>query len=447
MINIFGTDGVRGEANSGYITPENAVKLAICAVNYYVNNDHKTVNSKFTVVIGKDTRLSGYMLEAALTAGFIAAGADVILLGPIPTPAVAFITRSLRADLGCVISASHNPYQDNGIKFFKSNGFKISPDDEVKISELFFNDQKLATPHNMGKAIRLKDAPGRYVEFIKSSFPRNSGLFGMKIVVDTANGAAYKVAPQVLWERGAEIIEIGHNPDGLNINQGCGATDTLLLQKIVLETKADIGIALDGDADRIIIVDEKGDVLDGDYVLAAIATSWKNSGRLLGKKVVATKMSNTGLAEYLESIGLELVRCDIGDKYVIEKMLEIQSNLGGEKSGHIIPIDYASTGDGMIAALQVLLYLQKTGIKASSIKNLYKNYPQVFKNVKTDETLSTDKIKELTESIEKDILKNEGRLLIRKSGTENIMRIMLESKNTQDIEEALLRLKSVFTSL
>ena len=440
--NIFGTDGVRGRANEGYITPENAMKLAVSVVNYYLSNNHETVNNKFTVVIGKDTRLSGYMLEPALTSGFIAAGADVFLLGPIPTPAVAFMTKSLRADLGVVISASHNPYQDNGIKFFNSNGFKISPEDEIKISEIFFENQKLASPDHMGKAKRLDDAAGRYIEFAKNSFPKNLSLNGMKIVVDTSNGAAYKIAPLVFWELGAEVIKIGNNPDGLNINKNCGATDTALLQKTVIETKADIGIALDGDADRLIVVDENGEVLDGDYVIAAIATDWKNSGKLSNDKVVATKMSNLGMEKYLESIGLELVRSDVGDKYVLEKMLEIGSNIGGEKSGHVIPIDYSSTGDGTVSALQILAYLQKNNLKPSSIRKLFISYPQIFKNTSKDIDLNDPNISKVLNEVENDLGEN-GRIIIRKSGTEKITRIMIESISESDIQKALKKIEKI----
>ena len=437
MKNIFGTDGVRGRANEGYITPENAMKLAIAVVNYYFSVNHKTVNNKFTVVIGKDTRLSGYMLEPALTAGFIAAGADVILLGPIPTPAVAFMTRSLRADLGVVISASHNPYYDNGIKFFNSDGFKISQNDEVEISRMFHNDPKLISTEYMGKAKRLDDAVGRYVEFVKSSFSKNLSLSGLKIVLDTANGAAYKIAPQVFWELGAEIIKIGDNPDGLNINQNCGATHTELLQKTVIENQADIGIALDGDADRLIVVDECGEVVDGDYLIAAIATDWKSSGKLHTNDVVATTMSNLGMEKYLNSIGLNLVRSDVGDKYVLQKMLEIGSSVGGEKSGHIIPIDYSSTGDGCISALQVLAYLQKTKSKTSDIRKLYRPYPQILKNIKKLLDLTDPIISTCISKIENEILGNSGRIIVRKSGTEPITRVMIESEFYSNIESAI----------
>jgi phosphoglucosamine mutase len=431
-INIFGTDGVRGFANSGVITPDGAIKLAISAVKHF-----KKGRGDFTVVIGKDTRLSGYMLEPALTSGFIAAGADVRLLGPIPTPAVSVITRTLRADLGVVISASHNPYKDNGIKFFNNRGFKISQEDEEKITEFFFGEMELVGPEKMGKAKRIDDIDGRYVEFVKSSFMRNLTLAGMRIVVDCANGAAYKVAPEVFWELGAEVIAIGDEPDGLNINEGCGATDTRLLQEMVVSHKADIGFAIDGDADRIIVVDERGNVIDGDYVIAVIATDWKNRGKLKGGKVVATTMSNMALEKYLDSKGIELIRSEVGDKYVIERMIEVGSNLGGEKSGHIIPFDYSTTGDSLVSALQVLNFLASNNKKASHIQNLYKPYPQVFKNLNKEVDIHSDHVKNAIFSIENEVLQDGGRLIVRKSGTENVIRIMVESKNEEDIEKAL----------
>lgn len=443
MKNIFGTDGVRGKANDGYITPENAMKLAIAVINYYFSVNHKSVNNKFTVVIGKDTRLSGYMLEPALTSGFIAAGADVVLLGPIPTPAVAFITKSLRADLGVVISASHNPYEDNGIKFFNADGFKISEYEEFEISRIFHEKSKLISTEYMGKAKRLDDATGRYVEFVKSSFPKNLSLSGFKIVLDTANGAAYKIAPKIFWELGADVIKIGDNPDGLNINQNCGATHTELLQKTVVENQADIGIALDGDADRLIVIDECGEVVDGDYLIAAIATDWKNSGKLYTNDVVATSMSNLGMEKYLNSIGLNLVRSDVGDKYVIQKMLETGSSIGGEKSGHIIPIDYCSTGDGCISALQILAYLKNTKSNASDIRKLYKPYPQVLKNIPKILDLTDPVISNCISTIETEILGNDGRIIVRKSGTEPITRIMIESKSNNNIKKAMTCFESV----
>ena len=446
MQNIFGTDGVRGKANEGYITPKNAMELAVSVVNYYTAMKHESVNSKFTVVIGKDTRLSGYMLEPALTAGFIAAGADVILLGPIPTPAVAFMTRSLRADLGVVISASHNPYYDNGIKFFNSNGFKITEEEEIKISEIFHNHPKLISTEFMGKARRLDDAQGRYVEFVKSSFPKNFSLAGLKIALDTANGAAYKIAPQILWELGAEIIHIGNEPDGLNINKNCGATHTELLQQTVVENKADIGIALDGDADRLIIVDEQGEVVDGDYLIASISNSWKGANKLRGNTVVATIMSNMGMEKYLNSIGLNLVRTDVGDKFVIQKMLEIDANIGGEKSGHIIPIDYSSTGDGCISALQILVFLQKEKKKAGEIRNLYKPYPQIMMNIPKILDLSAPQVSDCINAIN-NMLRDNGRIVVRKSGTEPITRVMIEAKSETQTREAELYFKNVMENI
>ncbi|MDO4974834.1 MAG: phosphoglucosamine mutase [Alphaproteobacteria bacterium] len=442
MTNIFGTDGIRSKANTGYITPENVMKLAISVTNYYKSINHKSVNNKFTVVIGKDTRLSGYMLEPALTAGFIAAGANVDLLGPIPTPGVAFMTRSLRADLGVVISASHNPYYDNGIKFFNSNGFKISQKDELEISRIFNSEQILSSSENMGKARRIDDAAGRYVEFVKSSFPKNLSLSGLKIVVDTANGAAYKIAPQIFWELGAEIIKIGDNPNGININQDCGATHTELLQKSVLENKADIGIALDGDADRLIVVDELGNVVDGDYIIAAIAKNWKESEKLRGSNIVTTTMTNLAMEKYLNSIGLNLIRSDVGDKYVLQKMLEIGANIGGEKSGHIIPIDFSTTGDGCVSALQILAYIKKSGIKTSDIRKLYDPYPQIMKNIPKILDLNDSKIINFVNNVE-NILKGKGRVIIRKSGTEPITRIMIEAETEKDINDAIVYLDDI----
>ena len=442
MTNIFGTDGIRSKANTGYITPENVMKLAISVTNYYKSINHKSVNNKFTVVIGKDTRLSGYMLEPALTAGFIAAGANVDLLGPIPTPGVAFMTRSLRADLGVVISASHNPYYDNGIKFFNSNGFKISQKDELEISRIFNSEQILSSSENMGKARRIDDAAGRYVEFVKSSFPKNLSLSGLKIVVDTANGAAYKIAPQIFWELGAEIIKIGDNPNGININQDCGATHTKLLQKSVLENKADIGIALDGDADRLIVVDELGNVVDGDYIIAAIAKNWKESEKLRGINIVTTTMTNLAMEKYLNSIGLNLIRSDVGDKYVLQKMLEIGANIGGEKSGHIIPIDFSTTGDGCVSALQILAYIKKSGIKTSDIRKLYDPYPQIMKNIPKILDLNDSKIINFVDNVE-NILKGKGRVIIRKSGTEPITRIMIEAETEKDINDAIVYLNDI----
>ena len=423
-MNIFGTDGIRGKANEGYITPGNATKLAITVTNYYRSKSISWANNKFTVVIGKDTRLSGYMLEPALTAGFIAAGADVILLGPIPTPAVAFLTRSLRADLGVVISASHNPYQDNGIKFNDANGYKISIEDELSISGLFFKESKLVTHDHMGKARRLDDATGRYIEFIKSTFPKNLTLYNIRIVLDTANGAAYKILPQVLWELGAEVICIGNSPSGLNINKECGAIDTKKLQERVVQEQASIGIAVDGDADRLVAVDEKGEIIDGDYIIAAIATDWKAQNKLKNNTVVVTQMSNSVLEKYFNSIGIKMYYAPIGDKNVVAKMLEVKTNLGGEKNGHIILLDYATSGDGSISALQILSYIVKYKIQPSEIRKLFMPLPQVVINIAGDQDVENT-VTEIKRKLQRP---NEARVLVRKSGTENLWRVMIEGE-------------------
>ncbi|MDR1365298.1 MAG: phosphoglucosamine mutase [Holosporales bacterium] len=431
--NIFGTDGLRGKANEGFITPDAVMRLAVSATNYCRNTYVKADDHKFTVVIGKDTRLSGYMLEPALTAGFIAAGANVMLLGPIPTPGVAYMTKSLRADLGIVISASHNPYHDNGIKFFNAEGFKISVEDEIGISTAFEQPQVLTRTELMGKAWRLDDAAGRYVEFAKSSFPREMDLSGMKIVVDTANGAAYKVAPQVFWEFGADVIKIGNSPDGLNINDRCGVMDTSLLRDEVLRRKACIGIALDGDADRVVIIDETGELIDGDYLIAAIATSWQRSGRLRGDAVVATVMTNLAMERYLNSIGIGLVRTDVGDKHVVQKMLEIGTNIGGEQSGHIIPGDHSMTGDGIVSALQILAYIKANGAQASSIRKLYTPCPSVIKNIPLTSSRSLDEYRNAGEKI----VGNSGRIIVRKSGTEPLVRILIEAESVCALNAAV----------
>jgi phosphoglucosamine mutase len=450
-MNIFGTDGIRGRANEGWITPDKITTLAVAAIHYYNSTAHETVNDKFTVVIGKDTRLSGYMLEPALVSGFIAAGADVILLGPIPTPGVSFMTRSLRADLGIVISASHNHFYDNGIKFFGPNGFKISPIEELEISKKFhyisenvIHLQKcLSRPEVMGKARRLDDAGGRYIEAVKQSFPKDLSLAGMKVAIDAANGAAYKIAPQIFWELGAEICLLGVEPDGLNINLNCGAVSTAALQKMVIEARADVGIALDGDADRVIFVDEGGNVIDGDHIIAAIATDWIDLGILKNNCVVTTCMSNLAFEKYLNKIGIKLLRSDVGDKHVISKMLEAGSNLGGEQSGHIIPIDHSATGDGLISAMQVLAYLKRQAIKASVIQNLYQSNPQLVINI--DKNLATESRKNEARELAKAILGNRGRIIIRDSGTESITRIMLESENQNDVFYLSQSIQQIFT--
>jgi phosphoglucosamine mutase len=384
------------------------------------------------------------MLEPALTAGFVAAGVDVILLGPIPTPGVALMTRSLRADLGVMISASHNPYHDNGIKFFNMSGFKIQSEDELKISEIFHaNSAKLAPVECMGKARRLDDASGRYAEFAKNSFPKNLNLMGLKIAIDTANGAAYKIAPQVFWELGADVVKIGHEPNGLNINKNCGATDLAKLQETVRKTKADVGIALDGDGDRVMMVDETGSVMDGDCVIAGIATDWSESGRMRSRKIVATQMSNIGLEKYLNGIGLELIKSEVGDKYVLEKMQKVKAQLGGEKSGHVIPIDYVSTGDGLISALQILAYISRKKLLSSAVRQLFEPYPQAFKNIGGTFNLSASAISALTSKVEKEILGGQGRVVIRRSGTEDVMRIMAESASKANAERAVAEIEKV----
>ncbi|MDR0640409.1 MAG: phosphoglucosamine mutase [Holosporales bacterium] len=452
--NIFGTDGVRGRANEGYITPDKVTTLAVAVINHYNATNHISVNNKFTVVIGKDTRLSGYMLEPALTAGFISAGADVTLLGPIPTHGVAFVTRSLRADLGVVISASHNPFQDNGIKLFGPHGFKISPDEEIKISNKFHEISRadtlqdyLVTPGDMGKARRLSDAAGRYIETVKCSFPKNLSLSGVKIAVDAANGAAYRIAPQVFWELGADIVKIGCDPNGSNINHNRGAIETNALQKAVIKAGADIGIALDGDADRVVIVDDLGNLIDGDYIIAAIATDWLETERLSTNKVVATYMSNLGLEEYLRKIGLELIRSDVGDKHVLDQMLKIGCNLGGEKSGHVIPLDYATTGDGLISAMQVLAYLKRRGLKASQLMDLYRPYPQILRNIRKQIDLTDTKFQSFVRDIEHNTLNQRGRIIVRKSGTEYMTRIMIEAERPTDIDTAIVQVEKFFSQM
>ena len=360
---LFGTDGIRGVANRAPMTAETALKVGAAAGSLFLRGDHR-----HRIVIGKDTRLSGYLFESALTAGFISVGMDVVLVGPMPTPAVAMLTRALRADLGVMISASHNLYADNGIKLFGPDGYKLSDEMEARIEAgVAAGAHGLAAPDALGRARRLDDAEGRYIEFVKNSFPRPLGLEGRRIVIDCAHGAAYRVAPTVLWELGAEVITLGAEPDGFNINQGCGSTDTEALARMVVERGADIGIALDGDADRVVICDENGATVDGDRIMALIASSWADAGRLSGGGVVATVMSNLGLERYLKGLGLTLARTRVGDRHVVEHMRTHGFNLGGEQSGHIVMSDHATTGDGLIAALQTLAALAETGRRASDV--------------------------------------------------------------------------------
>ena len=439
---LFGTDGVRGTANSEPMTPETALKLAMAVGECFRNGTHKHL-----VVIGKDTRLSGYMLEPALTAGFITMGMDVVLVGPLPTPAIAMLTRSLRADMGVVISASHNPYADNGIKLFGRDGYKLSDEVETRIEEcLERGPSRRAAPGELGRAKRLDDAGGRYIEFVKQSFPRGLRLDGLRVVVDCAHGAAYKVAPTVFWELGAEVFPIGVSPDGLNINRECGALAPEQMRQEVLARRADIGIALDGDADRLIVVDERGVILDGDQLMALIAASLAKSQRLSGGAVVATIMSNLGLERYLAGERIGLHRTAVGDRYVVEKMRTVGCNLGGEQSGHIILSDYATTGDGLIAALQVLAAIVETGKRASEVCRVFTPVPQLLRNVRfgRGKPLERRAVKQAITAGEAR-LGSEGRLVIRPSGTEPVIRVMAQGQDeallasvVDDICEAIL---------
>ncbi len=423
---MFGTDGVRGLANKEPITPQTVLRLAMAVGQRFRRGDHRHL-----VVIGKDTRLSGYMLEPALTAGFVSMGMDVVLVGPLPTPAVAVLTRSLRADLGVVISASHNPYFDNGIKLFGPDGYKLSDDEEAAIEQLMDSpDLEPAESGDLGRARRLDDAQGRYIEYVKQTFPRGLRLDGLRIVVDCANGAAYKVAPTVLWELGADVVSIGVEPDGTNINRNCGATAPETLSERVVATGADLGLALDGDADRVIICDEHGAIVDGDQLMALIAGEWRAADRLRGGGVVATVMSNLGFERHLGGMGLELVRTAVGDRYVVEKMREGDYNLGGEQSGHIIMSDYGTTGDGLIAALQVLAALVTRNEAASEICRVFETLPQLLRNVRFGGGAPLDD-KRVRDAIAegKSALGSGGRLVIRKSGTEPLIRVMAQGED------------------
>ena len=424
MRKLFGTDGIRGAANSEPMTAETMLKVAVAAGRHFTRGDHR-----HRVVIGKDTRLSGYLIEPALTAGFISVGMDVVLTGPMPTPAVAMLTRSLRADLGVVISASHNPYADNGVKFFGPDGYKLSDDIEAEIERTIDSGEPLAPSDRLGRARRLDDAEGRYVEFVKATFPRGLRLDGLKIVVDCANGAAYRIAPAVLWELGADVITIGVDPDGFNINQGCGATSPDILQSQVVAHNAHLGIALDGDADRLQMADETGHLIDGDQVMALIARSWHDAGRLSAKCITATVMSNLGLERYLGDFGVGLVRAPVGDRYVLEAMREHRCNLGGEQSGHIILADYATTGDGLIAALQVLAVLVAAGRPASEVLRVFTPLPQILKNIRVNGVaLDSQAVKAAIAAAESQ-LGGAGRLLVRRSGTEQLIRVMAEGED------------------
>jgi phosphoglucosamine mutase len=432
---LFGTDGIRGTANSEPITAETALAVAKAA-----GLEFRRGEPRHLVVIGKDTRLSGYLLEPALTAGFISVGMDVVLLGPLPTPAVAMLTRSLRADLGVVISASHNPYHDNGIKLFGPDGYKLSDEAEHAIEARIDDgtDGGLALSDRLGHAQRLDDALGRYIEFVKNSFPRGLRLDGLKIVVDCANGAAYRVAPMVFYELGAEVIPIAVEPDGFNINRGCGATAPEVVCEAVVAHGADLGVALDGDADRMMLADEGGRLVDGDQVLGLVARSWHEAGLLRGGGVVGTLMSNLGLERYIEGLGLEFLRAPVGDRYVVERMREGGYNVGGEQSGHIVLSDYTTTGDGLIAALQVLAVLVQEGGKASRIARVFEPLPQVLKNVAIDggAPLQATEVRRAIAAAEQRLGAG-GRVLVRASGTEPVIRVMGEGEDAKAVGEAV----------
>jgi phosphoglucosamine mutase len=428
----FGTDGIRGLANGDKLTPDLALKVGMAAGLKFVRGDHRN-----RVVIGKDTRRSGYMIENALAAGFTAVGMDVYFLGPMPTPAVAMLTRSLRADLGVMISASHNPYDDNGIKLFRPDGYKLSDEVEADIEDLMQQDLagRLARGHDIGRAHRDEAAQTRYIEYAKRTLPKNIDLGGLRVVIDCANGAAYKVAPVALWELGAEVFTIGVEPDGFNINDKVGSTAPDALRAKVKEMRADIGIALDGDADRVIIVDEHGEVVDGDQLMAVIAQSWHQRGNLRGNGLVATVMSNLGLERYLTSLGLGLERTAVGDRYVLEAMRAKGFNVGGEQSGHIILSDYTTTGDGLVAALQLLAVVKEAGMRVSEVCRRFEKVPQKLTSVRYKSGRPLDHklvVQVIAES--RDRLGKDGRLVIRESGTEPMIRVMAESDDATLVE-------------
>jgi phosphoglucosamine mutase len=430
----FGTDGIRGRAN-GAITAELALRVGMAAGLIFQRGDYR-----HRVIIGKDTRLSGYMIENALVAGFTAVGMDVLQTGPLPTPAIAMLTRSMRCDLGVMISASHNPFDDNGIKFFGPDGFKLSDEIEDEIEKLVDADlaKRLAKPEALGRAKRIDGAHDRYVEFAKRTLPRNLSFEGLRVVVDCANGAAYRVAPEALWELGAEVFPIGIDPDGFNINRECGSTAPEALCAKVREMRADIGIALDGDADRVVIADEKGHLVDGDQIMALIAESFKEDGKLAKPAIVGTVMSNLGLERHLIASGLELIRTKVGDRYVLEAMRDEGYNVGGEQSGHIILSDYTTTGDGFVAALQVLAVVKKSGKPVSEACHRFEPLPQVLKNVryKSGKPLENAKVKTAIASATKK-LNGQGRLVIRPSGTEPVIRVMGEGDDRELVEAAV----------
>ncbi|HEU4821552.1 MAG TPA: phosphoglucosamine mutase [Qipengyuania sp.] len=429
----FGTDGIRGRTNADKLTAATAMRVGQAAGAHFLRGDHR-----HRVVIGKDTRLSGYMMESALVAGFTSVGMDVVMTGPLPTPAIAMLTRELRADLGVMISASHNPYEDNGIKLFGPDGYKLSDADEMAIEVLMDQGVPLVDAREIGRARRIDDAPGRYIHAAKQSIPADVRFDRLKVVLDCAHGAAYQVAPSAIWELGAKLVSIGVNPNGTNINAGVGSTSLEAVKAKVVETGADIGLALDGDADRLIVVDETGATVDGDQLMALIAATMQAAGQLRGGGVVATVMSNLGLERYLQGIGLTLERTQVGDRYVLERMREGGFNLGGEQSGHMILADHGTTGDGLVAALQVLAALVRSGKRASGLLHLFDTVPQLLKNVRYagGAPLESPQVKAAIASAETE-LNGSGRLVIRPSGTEPVIRVMAEGDDAGQVERVV----------
>ena len=430
---FFGTDGIRGTTNSEPMTAETALRVGQAAGAHFLRGDHR-----HRVVIGKDTRLSGYMMESAMVAGFTSVGMDVVMTGPMPTPAIAMLTKSMRADLGVMISASHNPFDDNGIKLFGPDGYKLSDEDELAIERRLRRPPKLAKPAAIGRAKRIDDARGRYIHYLKTTFPEHLRLDGLKVAIDCANGAAYNVAPEALWELGAEVVSTGVSPNGININAKRGSTHPEVVAELVAATGADIGLALDGDADRLIVADENGRIVDGDQMLALIGLSAHRRGELQGGALVATVMSNLGLERRLEAEGLKLIRAAVGDRYVLEKMREKGCNVGGEQSGHIILTDHSTTGDGLVSGLQILAALIESGKPASELLAQFEPLPQLLKNVRFNggEPLESEPVKRAIKAAERR-LKGHGRLLIRKSGTEPLIRVMAEGEDPAIVAQAV----------
>ncbi len=439
----FGTDGIRARSNSEKLNGLTLMKLGMALGQYFKTGDHR-----HRVVIGKDTRLSGYMIEQAVTSGLLSMGMDVFLFGPIPTPAVAMLTKSMRADLGIMITASHNKFEDNGLKIFDKDGNKLSDETELKIEELMNSslEKSLINSESIGRAKRLEDANARYVEFLKNTFPKSQRLDGLKIVMDCANGASYISAPLILWELGAEVIEIGNSPDGFNINENCGSTDTRLLSEKVIEEKADIGIALDGDGDRIIISDENGNIIDGDQILGLLSLDLKNRGQLLQNKVVGTSMTNKGLEKKFNDHGIELVRTDVGDRYVKERMIQENINIGGEQSGHIIMRDFTNTGDGMVIALQILSVLKSNKKNVSDLMKFFEPIPQKLINVQVHsrDILENEKTNNFFSQI-KEKVADQGRIIVRMSGTEPLLRVMVECETEKRLNEISDQVEKYFS--